>query len=226
VKLRAAALGAVLAFGALRAGAQQDSLLDRAARNVRTARTMQASFEQSLTNPDLGKTTTSRGEFVQQGAAKFAFRFTDPAGDAIVADGAALWVYLPSSARGQVLKLSIAQGAQLDLINQLLTAPRTSYMIANGGVAPLDGADAAQFTLTPKVTTAPFTKAVIWIDTASAVVRQIEATEPSGLIRRIRFRNVRTDGELRPDALTFVVPPNVKVLDATSLLGGRPPARD
>lgn len=220
----AAALLLILATATSPARAQGavDSLLDRAATAVAAARPMTAAFEQTLTNPDLGKTTVSRGTFAQQGAARFSFRFTEPRGDAIVADGAALWVYLPSSAPGQVLKLPIAQGRQLDLITQLLTAPRTSYAIAPGKVEAMDGAGVVVVRLTPRLPDAPFTRATLWLDTASAVVRQVEATEVSGLVRRIRFRDIRTDVALPAGALTFTVPTDVRVVDASGLLGGRP----
>lgn len=219
----AAAPAAAPASAQSAAGAPPDSLLDRAARAVAAGRPIKAAFEQTLTNPDLGETKTSRGEFVQQGAARFAFRFTEPAGDAIVADGNALWVYLPSSARGQVLKLPIAQGAQLDLITQLLTAPRTSYAVTDGGLDRLGGAVVAVYRLTPRLQTAPFVRATLWLDPATALVRQLEAVEPSGLIRRIRFQDIRADVALAPGALTFTPPPNVRVVDAAALLGGRAP---
>lgn len=202
-----------------------DSLLDRAARGVASGRAVRASFEQTLTNPDVRETRTARGEFVQQGASKFAFRFSEPAGDAIVADGSAIWVYLPSSARGQALKLPIAQGAQLDLLTQLLTAPRTSYAIVERPADQISAHAVSVFVLTPKAANTPFTKATLWIDRDEAVVRQLEAVEPSGLVRRIRFTNIRTDAELPKDALTFVVPAGVKVLDASSLMGGIKPPR-
>lgn len=202
-----------------------DALLDRAARAVAASRTMVAGFEQTLTNPDIHESKVSRGTFVQQGPARFAFRFSDPNGDAIVADGNALWVYLPSSARGQVLKLPIAQGAQLDLITRLLTTPRASYHIVDGGTESLGGADAAVVHLVPRLKTAPFVRATIWIDPDSAVVRQLEVTEPSGLVRRIRFRDIKTDVQIPAGALTFAVPDGVSVVDASSLLGGRAPQR-
>jgi outer membrane lipoprotein carrier protein len=200
-----------------------DSLLDRAARTIASARSLKSSFEQTLTNPDIHETKTSRGEFVQQGAARFAFRFTDPAGDAIVADGSAIWVYLPSASRGQAIKLPIAQGAQLDLLTQLLTAPRSNYVITDGGASDLGGRPVQMVTLKPKAEGMPFQKATLWLDRESALVRQLEAVEPSGLIRRIRFTDIRTDVDLPKDALTFVVPPDVKVLDASGLFGIKPP---
>ena len=228
-----AALAAHLAAGAAAtpAGAQArtqaatDSLLDRAARFVASARPMRASFEQTLFNPDVRQTKTSRGDFAQLGAAKFAFRFSDPPGDAIIADGNAIWVYLPSAARGQALKLPIAQGAQLDLITQLLTAPRASYKITTGNPTELGGRPVVVVQLDPKVAGTPFTKATIWLDRDDALIRQLEAVEPSGLVRTIRFTNMRLDAELPAGMLTFTVPTGVKVIDASGLFGVKPPLR-
>lgn len=220
------ALGALaVPWVAVGAQAQQtDSLLERAARSIAAGRTLRALFDQTLTNPDTRQVRTSHGEFVQQGPSKFAFRFSDPAGDAIVADGVAIWVYLPSTARGQALKLPIAQGTQLDLLSQLLTNPRVTYKVTAGAQEEMASRAVSVVTLLPKAQNAPFTKATLWIDREDASVRQLEAVEPSGLIRRIRFRDIRSDVDLPHDALTFVVPPNVKIIDATALLGGlRPP---
>lgn len=225
--LRRAAIAIAVAatcLSAPRARAQAaDSLLDRAAAAIAGGRTLRAAFEQTLTNPDIGETRTTRGEFAQRGASRFAFRFTEPAGDAIVADGAAIWVYLPSSARGQVLKLPVAQGAQLDLLAQLLTTPRTTYRVTTGADTTLGGRATGVFTLVPRAQNAPFTRARLWIDREDALVRQVEAVELSGLIRRVRFRDVQSDVELPRDALTFTVPANVKVLDASGLMGNLKP---
>ena len=220
-------LGAVLttAVTAAAGGAQTatDSLLDRAAARIAAGRPLRAKFEQTLTNPDIRQSKTSRGEFAQNGPSRFAFRFTDPAGDAIVADGSSIWIHLPSSARGQVLKLPIAQGAQLDLLSQLLTTPRTTYRVETKARETLDGRSTVVVQLTPRLADAPFTRATLWIDPDEALVRQIEAVETSGLIRRVLFRDIRADIELPAGALVFVVPANVKVIDASGLLG-RPPA--
>ena len=219
----AVAAATFLAAPRARSQAAADSLLDRAAAAIAAGRSLRAAFEQTLTNPDIGETRTTRGEFAQRGASRFAFRFTAPAGDAIVADGAAIWVYLPSSARGQVLKLPVAQGAQLDLLAQLLTTPRTTYRVTVGADTTLGGRATGVFTLVPKAQNAPFTRARLWIDRADALVRQVEAVELSGLVRRVRFRDVQSDVDLPHDALTFTVPPNVKVLDAAGLMGNLKP---
>ncbi|MBM4194620.1 MAG: outer membrane lipoprotein carrier protein LolA [Gemmatimonadetes bacterium] len=201
--------------------AASDTLLSRAAEHVAQARTMRARFEQTLTNPDIKQTRTSRGEFMQQGAAKFAFRFTDPSGDAIVADGAAVWVYLPSSARGQALKLPLTEGAQLDLVSQFLTKPKETYRITEGKASEIGGRPVVSLSLVPKLQTAPFSRAQVWLDREEALVRQMEVTEASGLVRRIRFSDIRTGVELPAGALAFSPPANTKIVDATALMGGR-----
>jgi outer membrane lipoprotein-sorting protein len=226
--LRVIAAFAVAAATAHAASAQSlaDSLLERAAKAVAQARTMRATFEQTVTNPDLKQSKNSKGEFGQQGASKFAMRFTDPPGDAIVADGQNVWVYLPSASKGQAIKLPLTEGAQLDLFAQLLTSPKTSYKITDGGRATIGERPVQVVQLDPKVPGTPFAKATLWIDRENALVRQLEAVELSGLIRRIRFADIRSDGELPANFLKFVVPEGVKVFDASGLFGGvKPPAK-
>jgi outer membrane lipoprotein carrier protein len=222
-----AAIAFAVAPGVMSAQSTADSLLDRAARAVAQARTMRATFEQSLTNPDLKETKSSKGEFAQHGAARFAMRFTDPPGDAIIADGNAVWLYLPSASRGQALKLPLTQGSQLDLISQLLTSPRTSYKITDGGSATVGGRGVLVVHLQPKVQGTPFSRATLWLDKEDALVRQLEAVELSGLIRRIRFIDIKTDVDLPANYFVFSVPAGVKVIDAGALLGGvrQPPPR-
>jgi outer membrane lipoprotein-sorting protein len=215
-----------LPASSLRLPAQADSLFDRAVRAYATARTIRATFEQTLTNPALHETRRSRGAFAQQGASRFAFRFTHPPGEAIVSDGNFLWLYLPSAVPKQVLKLPVALGANLDFLTQLLTNPRESYAVAVGGTATLDGQPVADFTLTPRGSGTPFTSATLWIATRDLLVRQVEVVEPGGLVRRVRFSSIRAGGELPTDALTFTVPPGVRVVDQAALLGGRPDDSD
>lgn len=224
LKVFVASLIASSSLQSVSAQSVADSLLGRAAQAVAQARTMRSAFEQTVTNPDLKQTKASRGEFGQQGAARFAMRFSDPPGDVIVADGQNVWVYLPSASRNQAIKLPLTQGAQLDLFAQLLTSPKTSYRMTDGGRTTISDRVVQIVTLDPKVPATPFAKATLWIDRENALVRQIEAVELSGLIRRIRFVDIRIDVELPPGFLKFTVPEGVKVFDAAGLVGGiRPP---
>ena len=79
------------------------AVLERAITAYKDVNTVRATFTQRVTNPMLGKTVEAKGEVVQDRPDKIAIRFTDPAGDAIVSDGTNLWIYLPSTAPGQVM---------------------------------------------------------------------------------------------------------------------------
>jgi outer membrane lipoprotein carrier protein len=198
------------------------ALLDRAARAYASARSIRAQFEQTLTNQNTKTSHVSRGEFFQGGPMRFAFRFTEPAGDAIVSDGSALWVYLPSSAKGQVLKLPGEAGHALDFLTEILSAPREHYTVKVLPDTTVGSHEVAVYALTPKETSAPFGRSTLWVGRADALLWMMEAVEPSGLVRRVQFSAIRTNVELPKGALTFVVQEGVQVIDQSALLRGKP----
>lgn len=204
--------------------AAQDSaatLVDRASHQYRTARTIRASFEQTLNSPATGGTHTAKGEYFQSGS-RFALRFTDPSGDAIVSDGAALWLYLPSTAKGQVMKMPSQAGQGMDVLAMLISAPKSSYVSARVRDETVDSHATTMFALSPKNADLPFTHATLWIGKSDALIWQLETVELSGLVRRVHFTSVRTDVDLPADALTFSPPPGVRVLDQSALMGRKP----
>ena len=215
----------LLALSAPALGAQDSAataLLDKAAGLYRAAHSVRAPFEQSLTNPFTKSSRTARGVFTQRGPQRFALRFTDPQGDAIVSDGEFVWMYLPSTAKGQVIKMPRAAGAGLDFITELLSAPREHYTVDAGATEPVSGHAAVAFTLTPKKPNAPFSRATLWIGRGDSYLWQVETVEPSGLVRRVRFTAVRLNAALPKGATAFVVPPGVRIVDQAALLGGKP----
>jgi outer membrane lipoprotein carrier protein len=208
------------AHGTLPAQDSATTLLDRATARYRAARTVRAPFTQTLTNPLTQTTRSARGELMQQGRQRFALRFTDPAGDAIVSDGRFVWMYLPSTARGQVIKMPLAAGAGLDFIAGLLSSPREHYAVATRADEPVDAHRAAVYELTPRSENTPFTRATLWIGRDDALLWQLETVEPSGLVRRVRFSAVHLDARLPAGALEFALPPGVRIVDQQALMGG------
>ncbi len=224
-RLATAALAALLALP-LGAAAQAPrdttaalALYRKAASRFAAARTMRAQFEQTLISPVSKTPRTSRGEMLQRPPARFAFRFTDPAGDAVVADGEALWVYLPSTAKGQVLKLPREVGGAFDVVARLLANPGDRNQVQVIPEAELVGGERVSvYALTPRAAGAPFQTAKVWIS-ADALVRQIEIEEPGGLRRRLRFINMKLGVTLPKRAFVFDVPPGVRIIDQAALLG-------
>jgi outer membrane lipoprotein-sorting protein len=217
-----AVVACTLGAGGLGAQDAAGDILDRAARTYRSAETLRANFTQTLTNPGTKTSHAASGEFLQRGTAHVAFRFSEPAGDAIVIDGDVIWMYFPSTAKGQVLKMPREAGAGLDFFTGLLSAPREHYVVALQPGETVGSHATAVFTLTPKKPDGPFTRATLWLGRDDAILWRLETVEPSGLVRRLEFTAVRFNAALPRGALTFVPPDGVRVIDQAGLFGGKP----
>jgi outer membrane lipoprotein carrier protein len=178
-------------------------------------RTAKATFEQTITNPLLGSTFRSKGEFEQSRPNKFAFRFTDPKGDMIVCDGRFVWVYLPASTPGRVNKAPCGgdQAGSLDLIGEFFSNPKERYTIGDGGAATVGERRAHIVLLTPKSRDAAFVRAKVWIEPTTGSLVQFEAVEPNGLTRLVRITSFSPNAAVNARAFTFAVPKGVKVVD-------------
>jgi outer membrane lipoprotein carrier protein len=210
----AGALVAPLSLAAVRP--RQADLLDRAVASWAKVKTARASFEQTVTNSLTGRTLNATAEFQQQRPGKLSIRFSEPANEAIVADGKYLWLYLPSSAPGQVIRTSAksAGGGTMDFTAQFLDAPRSRYTVTSAGTLQVGGRDAHAFTLVPKEKAgAPFKSATVWIDDADATIRQFEVSENSGLQRKVRLTSFKTNVPVDASAFTFKVPEGTRIVD-------------
>ena len=219
VSIQHSAFVVALALSPQLAAAQSvDQTIDRAVAAWQAAKTVRASFEQTLTNPLTGSDVTARGEFQQQGRNRIDIRFTDPAGDRIVADGKVLWIYLPSTTPGQVIRSPLAQGANsVDLTGQFLTSPRTKFNITSAGTASAGGRSAHGLLLGPKREgSQPVTKATVWVDDQDGLVRQFEVTDQNGVTRRVRLTSIRVNVPVDGSAFRFSPPRGVKVVERSA----------
>ena len=194
--------------------ADADAAYARVAKSWSTTRTLQANFDQTITNPILGRTVASRGVFVQERPNRLAITFTEPAGDRIVGDGKSLWVYLPSSTPGQVLKLPAdADGAIVaDLLGQLLDTPRRAFTITGGESMPIEGRSTRRVQLVPKSPgLVPFSKAVLWLDDKDARPVRVQVLDGQGVDRTITLTSWSPGAVLPKDAFKFVTPKGVRV---------------
>lgn len=214
ITVGAALAASISALSTLQAQPAAEVAYDRVARAWAATKTLQANFEQKITNPVLGRTASSKGVFHQQRPGKVSITFTDPAGDRIVGDGKSLWVYLPSSAPGQVLKLPAdADGAIVaDLLGQLLDTPRRAFVITGGEAATVDGRATRRVQLVPRSPeTVPFQKAVLWIDDKEPRPARVQVIDGQGIDRTITMLTWAPDAALPKDAFVFRTPKGVKV---------------
>jgi outer membrane lipoprotein carrier protein len=189
-----------------------DHAIDAAVKAYANVRTAKAAFEQSITNPLLGSTLRSTGEFEQSRPNRFAFRFTDPKGDVIICDGRYVWAYLPTSAPGRVNRMPCGAGS-LDLIGEFFTNPKDRYTIGDGGAATIGERKAHVVLLTPKSKAAAFTRAKVWVDPATGALLQFEAVEPTGLTRLVRITKFTPNAAVNESAFKFTVPRGVQIVD-------------
>ncbi|HWG32954.1 MAG TPA: outer membrane lipoprotein carrier protein LolA [Gemmatimonadaceae bacterium] len=204
-------------------GAQRpEATLQRAIAAYANAETIAVRFDQTVTNPLTDRTLTSSGELMRRRPNRLSISFGGTNPDRIVADGTNLWVYLPSSAPGQVIKLPAAgeSGMLVDPMGQILSAPVSNYDVTDAGASVVSGEATHAITLVPKSRAALFTKATLWIDDTDGLVRQLESTEPSGLVRKITVTRFRTNVTIPRSTFQFTPPANVRVIDGGGMIGG------
>lgn len=193
--------------------------IDRAVESYAKVKTARASFEQSVTNPLTGSTMQSRGEFEQARPDKFVFRFSDPKGDVIVSDGKHVWIYLPSSTPGQVIRapLTADMEGSIDLVGTFFTNPRTRYTVSDGGSATLGGRVTRAVVLVPKTRGGSIVRAKVWIDVADGTLRQFEAEEQRGIVRLVKIVAFAPNAPVAPSVFSFKTPKGVRVVDQAEM---------
>jgi outer membrane lipoprotein carrier protein len=198
------------------AQSSSNNLLDRAVAAWAKVKTARATFEQTIDNPLTGNTLTSSGEYQQQRPGKLSVRFNDPATDRIVADGKYVWLYLPSTAPGQVIRSRLGEGGTgtVDLSAQFLTSPRKRFDITALGTKTVSGRATHAYRLVPKSgEDAQFRSAVVYLDDRDASVRQFEVTERSGLQRTVRLTSFRANVPVDASAFTFTPPAGTRIVN-------------
>jgi outer membrane lipoprotein carrier protein len=195
-----------------------DATIDRAVAAWGKVRTVRGTFEQTVTNPITNGSVHATGTYMQERPNRLAIRFSSPATDAIVADGKALWVYLPTSAPGQVIKRAAADRAAvpIDPTSQFLDAPKSKYDISAAGTKTIDGHAAHGLLLVAKKGgSAPVSRATVWVDDDDSLIRDFESSDANGVTRHIHLTALELNATLDANAFTFTIPKGVKVVDQT-----------
>lgn len=195
-----------------------DATIDRAVAAWAKVKSLRGNFEQIVTNPITGSSATARGKYVQEKPNRLSIRFSDPLTDAIVSDGKAIWIYLPSSTPGAVVKRPATDrsAVPIDPTGQFLDAPRSRYDITAAGTRTVDGHAAHGLQLVAKKgAAAPVAKAIVWVDDDDSLIREFEATEASGVVRHVKLTSVELNAPVEASMFSFTPPKGVKIVDQT-----------
>jgi chaperone LolA len=188
-------------------------ILRRTEQRADAIRTLEADFVQSLRVPLLNQTQNSTGKLYQRKPDRFLMRFTQPAGDIMVADGRYFWLYYPSSDRTQVIRTSIAKGGgSVDLQRQFIGNATARFVPTLNRSEAVDGHDSYVVTLVPREAS-PYKVLRIWVDKGDYTVRRFETTEENESIRRVELRNIRVNGTIPDNLFSFTPPQGTQVFD-------------
>src|SRR5687768_12097609 len=125
---------AAIALAALPVAARAQSaaaVLDRAVSAYARLNSMRAEFRQTLTNSLTGSNQTTSGVILRKKPNLLSITFDS--GDRVTADGSTLWVYLPSSVPGQVMRMPYtgSNASTVDPAEQFLNAPHTRFNVTS-----------------------------------------------------------------------------------------------
>jgi outer membrane lipoprotein carrier protein len=193
-----------------------DAIIDRAVAAYGRLNTMRAEFKQTLTNPLTGSSQTTSGVILRKKPNLLSIRFDS--GDRVAADGSNLWLYLPSSVPGQVVRMPYtgANASAVDPAEQFLKTPRSRFNVSSAGSAMLGGRSTHIVTLVPKRANGSFTSAKVWFDDSDSSIRQFDVETANGLKRRVIITSFTPNPELSSSSFRFAVPKGAKVVDQAS----------
>ncbi|HVF39726.1 MAG TPA: outer membrane lipoprotein carrier protein LolA, partial [Gemmatimonadaceae bacterium] len=179
------------------AGAQSPvSSMERAVNAYSAMKTMRAEFQQTITNPLTGTRSVSRGVILRRSPNLLSVNFTDPKGDRVVADGKSVWVYLPSSAPGQVIRMPAEGNGSMSMVDPgglFMSAPASRYTITGAGTATVSGRRLSAIVLVPKKANSAFNRAKVWIDPVDNSIRQFEVEDVNGLTRLVTITSLKSN---------------------------------
>jgi outer membrane lipoprotein carrier protein len=187
-------------------------LLRRVEQAASGIRTLEADFVQTMHVPLLNQRAQSSGRLFQKRPDRFLMRFTQPAGDVMVADGRHFWIYLPSSDRSQVIRTSIAAGGAVDLQRQFVGDATRRFVPTINGRETVDGHATTMLTLVPRGAS-PYRILKLWVDSENQLVRRFEITEENESVRRVELRGIRVNAAISDDVFSFTPPAGTQVFD-------------
>jgi outer membrane lipoprotein-sorting protein len=207
-----------MAYGTGALMAQQDegrglALLEEASARYANVTALCADFVQTLSVPLLGEEKTGRGTLCQRQPDRFAMRFDDPAGDAVVVDGTWVWIYYPSLDAKQVIRVPMAGGSgAYDFHREFLHDPAEKYTVVYLADERVDSHDAYRLRLVPRAP-ASYVAAELWIDREAHLLRRIRIEDENGTVRTVTLDAIDlAPTGLDDDWFTFTPPPGAQVI--------------
>lgn len=190
-----------------------DQVLRRADRALDGLETLRAEFDQRVYNPVLERTTTGHGTLTYRSPGRFRIAYSDPEGDVVVNDGERVWIYLPSSQPGQVIRQPASSS---DVQNPLtyLRDLQDDYVAVSGGTQTVAGRSTDRLVLTPAGPRVPFMLLEVWVERDTGFLRQVRTRTDEGVATTYTFVRLEPNAALSARAFDFEPPRGVEIFDS------------
>jgi outer membrane lipoprotein carrier protein len=193
-------------------GQDPEAVADRADRALAALASLQADFVQRAVNPILEKTEIGHGTLYYRAPGKYRIEYRYPAGDVVVDDGTWVWIYLPSSQPGQVIRQPTdgsGGGNPLTYLRDL----RAMYDAALAGGESVSGELSDHLVLSPRGPDAPFTEVDVWVGRDSGLLRQVRTRTADGIEKSYTFTALRRGASVPESRFRFSPPAGVEIYD-------------
>jgi outer membrane lipoprotein carrier protein len=173
---------------------------------VREVKTGSAAFTQTVTSPDGARTKTSSGRFEFSRPNRFRFNYTKPFEQAIVADGAKVWIFDADLNQVSSRKLDKALGGT------------PAALLAGGSLSkdfvlsPQPDKDGVSWALaTPRATETAFQS--VRVGFRGKTLAAIEIVDSFGQRSTLQFSQFEANPALNASNFVFKVPPGADVIE-------------
>ena len=198
--------------GAVSNGQDPDAIVARADRALASLSSLQADFVQRATNPILEKTEIGHGTLYYRAPGRYRIEYRYPKGDVVVDDGTWIWIYLPSSQPGQVIRQPAEAGGGANPLTYLRDL-RSMYDVADAGSEAISEEVSDHLSLVPRTEEAPFTEVDVWVGRETGLLRQVRTRTEDGIEKSYTFTAIRRGAPVPDTRFRFSPPPGVEIYD-------------
>jgi outer membrane lipoprotein carrier protein len=175
-------------------------VVQRASRAYQALSSFQAQFLQHFEDKNLDM-ADAKGTLYQEGKNHFAMRFSDPPKDAIVVDGTKVWMYLPSSSPGRVLRFPQPNHPTYgtNLLGTFLDNAVDRYRITYVRSESIDGHVTDAVIMEPIAKDMQFLRATVWFDRELGLPRRLDIEETRDHKRVLYLTQLHMNESIAPD---------------------------
>ena len=213
--IRVALFFVVSLTGSLRAGERQDAelVVEKLQDRYESTQDFMAVFQQETQIRSLNRRTKGRGKLYFKRPGKMLWRYEEPKGQWILADGKNFYYYQPE--QGQILKSPLRNAWNSDI--------PLSFLLGLGSLkrdfgATLKGSVGGEYQLqlSPKADQGRLGQLSLGVDAGTFDIRWAQVVDPVGNVTTVRFSSLQRDTGLKDSLFQVKIPTGAEMVELGS----------